>query len=302
MSAAQGVAQITSRGAVFSRIAAGAWRLAEWGWSPAERLGWIEACLDLGITTFDHADIYGGYTVEDLFGEALALKPSLRQRMQIVGKCGIKLVSPQRPAHAIKHYDTSAGHVVASVEQSLKALRTDHLNVLLIHRPDALMDAAELTEAFTRLRSAGKVLHFGVSNHLPHQFALLDAHIPLVTNQVQCSPLHLDPLHDGTFDQAQALGFAPMIWSPLAGGRLFTGTDEAALRVRAELQALADAWNRSAEAVAIAWLLRHPARPVPVLGSRRMAAYEQAAAAVSLPMDRESWWRVWTAGAGRRVA
>ncbi|MFN3493342.1 MAG: aldo/keto reductase family oxidoreductase [Hydrogenophaga sp.] len=296
------IPQIHSRGATFSRIAAGAWRLAEWGWTPAERLGWIEACLDLGITTFDHADIYGGYTVETLFGEALALKPSLRQRLQIVGKCGIKLVSPQRPAHAIKHYDTSAAHVVASVEQSLQALRTDHLDVLLIHRPDALMDAVELAEAFTRLRSAGKVLHFGVSNHLPHQLALLDAHIPLVTNQVQCSPLHLDPLHDGTFDQAQTLGMAPMIWSPLAGGRLFTGTDEAALRVRTELQALADGWGATPEAVAVAWLLRHPARPVPVLGSRRMGTYEQAAAALQLPMDRESWWRLWTAGAGRRVA
>lgn len=294
--------QIHSRDAIFSRIAAGAWRLAEWGLSPRQRLDWVEACLDLGITTFDHADIYGHYTVEALFGEALALSPGLRQRMQIVSKCGIKLVGEPRPAYRIKSYDTSPGHVRASVEHSLKALRTDHLDVLLIHRPDALMDAAELAGVFTRLRDEGKVLHFGVSNHTPAQFALLNAHIPLVTNQIECSPLHLDPLHDGSFDQAQALGFSPMIWSPLAGGRLFTGADEASARVREVLSSLAGPWGTSPEAVAIAWLLRHPSRPIPVLGSRRVDAYAQAVEALRLNMDRESWWRVWSAGAGRAVA
>ncbi|QHE77773.1 aldo/keto reductase [Hydrogenophaga sp. PBL-H3] len=293
---------IESRGAVFSRIAAGAWRMAEWGLTPQQRLGWIEACLDLGITTFDHADIYGGYTVEALFGEALALQPALRQRMQIVGKCGIRLVNPQRPGNLVKHYDTSPAHVRASVENSLQQLRTDHLDVLLIHRPDALMNAAELADVFTRLRTEGKVLHFGVSNHTPSQLALLDAHIPLVTHQLECSPLHLDALHDGAFDQAQALGFLPMVWSPMAGGRLFTGGDDASVRVRGVLTALASEWGSSPEAVAIAWLLRHPARPVPVLGSRRAQAYQQAADAMTLNMDAQSWYRVWSAGAGRAVA
>lgn len=293
---------IESRGAVFSRIAAGAWRMAEWGLTPQQRLGWIEACLDLGITTFDHADIYGGYTVEALFGEALALQPALRQRMQIASKCGIRLVNPQRPGNLVKHYDTSPAHVRASVENSLQQLRTDHLDVLLIHRPDALMNAAELADVFTRLRTEGKVLHFGVSNHTPSQLALLDAHLPLVTHQLECSPLHLDALHDGAFDQAQTLGFSPMVWSPLAGGRLFTGTDVASVRVRDVLTALANEWGSSPEAVAMAWLLRHPARPVPVLGSRRVRAYGQAVDAMTLNMDAQSWYRVWSAGAGRAVA
>ena len=107
-----------------------------WGWTAAQRLDWIEACMDLGITSFDHADIYGGYSVEALFGEALARKPALRQKMQLVTKCGIQLVSPQRPQHRLKAYDTSAMHIEASVDQSLRALRTDHLDLLLIHRPD----------------------------------------------------------------------------------------------------------------------------------------------------------------------
>lgn len=293
---------IESRGAVFSRVAAGAWRMGEWGLSPQQRVGWIQACLDLGITTFDHADIYGGYTVEAQFGEALQLEPGLRQRMQIVGKCGIQLVNAARPNNLIKHYDTSTAHVRASVENSLRQLRTDHLDVLLIHRPDALMNAAELADTLERLRSEGKVLHFGVSNHTTSQLALLEAHVPLVTHQIQCSPLHLAALDDGTLDQAQALGFSPMVWSPLAGGRLFTGTDEASVRVRETLLALAAGWSTSPEAVAIAWLLRHPSHPVPVLGSRRVQAYQQAADAVALPMDAQSWYRIWSAGAGREVA
>ena len=137
---------LSNHGPHLSPIVAGAWRMGEWGMNVEQRVRWIEQCLDLGITSFDHADIYGGYTVETLFGEALAAQPSLRSRMQLVTKCGIKLVSPQRPAHAIKHYDTSAAHVVASVEQSLQALRTDHLDVLLIHRPDALMDAMRASD------------------------------------------------------------------------------------------------------------------------------------------------------------
>lgn len=288
--------------AQLSRIAAGAWRMAEWGLTPAQRLNWITACLDLGVTTMDHADIYGGYTVEALFGEALALAPGLRQRMQIVSKCGIRLMHPNRPAHRIKSYDTSPEHVTASVHASLRALRTDHLDVLLIHRPDALMDAAELARCFEDLRAAGKVLHFGVSNFTPSGFDLLHRHIPLVTHQIEWSPLHLAPLTDGTLDQAQALGVRPMIWSPFAGGRLFTGDGDAALRVQAVLRALATDWQTTPEAVACAWLLRHPARVVPVLGSRRPEAYRQAVSALSLAMDRESWYRIWQAGAGHEVA
>src|SRR5687768_6068052 len=163
-----------------SPIVAGCWRMVEWNQSVEQRLRWIEDALALGVTSFDHADIYGGYQAEGLFGEALAASPRLRDRLQIVSKCGIRLVSPQRPSHRAKCYDTSQTHVVASVEESLRALRTDRLDLLLIHRPDVLMDPHELARVFESLRAAGKVLHFGVSNHSPSQLALLHQFHPLV--------------------------------------------------------------------------------------------------------------------------
>jgi len=284
-----------------SPIVAGAWRMAEWQLSPQDRLRWIEENLELGISSFDHADIYGGYRVEALFGEALALAPSLRQRLQLVSKCGIKLVSPARPQNRFHCYDTSFTHVRASVDESLRALRTDHLDLLLIHRPDVLMDAAELADTFDGLRRAGKVLHFGVSNFTPPQLELLQARTPLATNQVELSPLHLDPLHDGTLDQCQRLGLRPMLWSPLAGGRLFSGEDERARRVRDELQRLAAELGVALTTVVFAWLLRHPSRPHPIVGSSRIAASREALAALDLRLTPEQWYRVWTASTGHEV-
>jgi predicted oxidoreductase len=284
-----------------SAIVAGAWRLADWGWSPQQRLAWIEGNLELGVTSFDHADIYGGYRVEALFGEALALAPALRQRLQIVSKCGIQLVTPARPGHAVKHYDTSAAHVRASVEQSLAALRTDHLDLLLIHRPDALMDVDELADTFEALRREGKVRCFGVSNFSPAQLAPLHRRIALATHQIELSPLHLDPLHDGTLDQCVDLGLRPMAWSPLAGGRLFTGQDEAAQRVRGTLEAMASELGVSVTTLAIAWVLRHPSQPLPILGSRRIDVVRDALAASQLSLDAQQWYRIWTAASGHEV-
>jgi predicted oxidoreductase len=295
-------APVSPDGPLLSAIVAGAWRMAEWGLSPVQRLSWVHAALDVGISSFDHADIYGGYTCEALFGEALALHPGLRQRIQLVGKCGICLVSDQRPAHRLQHYDTSAAHVRASVERSLENLGTDHLDVLLVHRPDALMDPLALAEVFHALRKEGKVRHFGVSNHAPSQFALLHQHIPLVTNQIQLSPLHLDALTDGTLDQAMALGTRPMAWSPLAGGRLFTGHDAAALRVREVLGRMALERGVASATLAYAWLLRHPSRPLPITGSGRVQALHEAAQAMSVQLSRQDWWEIWQAGAGHAVA
>lgn len=294
--------QVQSGGVQLSRIAAGAWRMAEWQRTPQAHLHWIEGCLELGITTFDHADIYGHYTVEALFGQALALQPSLRSRMQLVSKCGIKLVSPQRPAHALKSYDTSATHVTASVEASLRALQTDYLDVLLIHRPDLLLRADELARCFEDLRAAGKVRHFGVSNFNVHQFKLLNVHTDLVTHQLELSPLHMQAFDDGTLEQAQMLGVRPMIWSPLAGGRLFTSDEPAAQRVRQVLDALAHEWGVAPATVACAWLLRHPSGPIPVWGSQRLSAMQDAVAACTLDMPSEDWYRIWSAAQGRAVA
>lgn len=292
----------TAPNLALSPIVAGTWRMADWGWDAAKRLHWIEQCMELGVTSFDHADIYGGYRVEALFGEALALKPSLRQHMQIVSKCGIKLVSDARPAHRLKHYDTSAAHIAQSVDNSLRALHTDHLDLLLIHRPDALLDADEVAEAFTALRQAGKVRAFGVSNFTPPQFELLNSRIALATNQVELHPLHLDVLHDGTLDQCQRLRLRPMIWSPLAGGTLLTGGDERARRVQAALNGVAQRHGVSAATVAYAWLLRHPTRPHPLTGSHRLEAIREATAALQLTLDNATWTEIWQAGSGHEVA
>ena len=284
-----------------SPVIAGCWRMSEWNWTPAERLRWIEQCLDRGVTTFDHADIYGGYTVEALFGEALALAPHLRERMQIVSKCGIKLVHPNRPAHRIKSYDTSAAHLIASVDNSLRALKTDRLDLLLIHRPDPLLNPAELGGAVAKLKAAGKIRDFGVSNFTMSQFAMLNQWVPLATNQIELHPLHRAPLHDGTLDQLMALDLRPMVWSPLAGGRLFTGDAPDALRVRAVLQDIAAHHGVSAATIAYAWLLRHPSQPSPIVGSRRIEALDEALAACELTLDAEHWHAIWSAGEGAEV-
>lgn len=284
-----------------SPIVAGVWRMAEWGMNPQERLRWIEGCLDLGITSFDHADIYGGYTVEDLFGQALALAPSLRQRLQLVTKCGIRLVSPQRPEHRIKHYDTSAAHIKASVDQSLRSLRTDCIDLLLIHRPDPLMDPQEVAGTFEDLRRQGKVRAFGVSNHSPSQLALVHRHHPLVAHQFEMSPLQMRALADGSLDQCLDLGLRPMIWSPLGGGRLFGDSSEQAQRVRGALDALARAHGVSASTMAFAWILRHPSKPIPLTGSSRLAALREAVAALSIRLSPQEWTTVWQASMGHPV-
>ncbi|MFJ1211362.1 aldo/keto reductase [Burkholderia pyrrocinia] len=292
--------------APFSRIVFGMWRIGDWALSVRERRALIEAALELGVTSFDHADIYGDYTAEGLFGDVLADAPHLRERMQIVTKCGIRLVSARRPAHGIKHYDTRPAHVVASVEQSLRALRTDRLDLLLLHRPDPLMDADEVATTFAALRRDGKVRAFGISNFTPAQAELLQdrmaAHgMSLATNQVECSLLHLAPLDDGTFDQAQRWRCPPMLWSPLAGGRLLTDASPAATRVRATAGRIGDVLGVSATTVLFAWLLALPCRPLPIVGSSRIAALREAVAATRVTLEREHWFELLHAARGVEV-
>jgi predicted oxidoreductase len=285
-----------------SRIVAGMWRMTEWDMTPQQRLAFIEQCIALGVTSFDHADIYGGYGVEGLFGEALALKPSLREQIQIVSKCGIKLISGRRPTHTIQHYDTSSAHIVASVENSLKELRTDYLDLLLIHRPDPLMDFDEVANTFQRLRSEGKVKEFGVSNFSRHQFETLNKRVPLATNQVEFSPLHLEPMFDETFDGLQDLGVQPMIWSPLCGGRLFTAGDEQGERLRLKIKEVADELNRPFASVVFAWIMQLPCRPVPLTGSGRIESIEVAVEATQFALSRPQWFEILRAARGHEVA
>lgn len=285
-----------------SPLVAGTWRLLERGWDAAATLRWIEACADLGVTSFDHADLYGGYAVEAAFGEALALAPGLRERLQLVTKCGIRLPGHARGAARVKHYDTSAAHLRRSVEHSLRALRTDRIELLLIHRPDPLLDAAEVADTVAALKREGKLIEFGVSNFAPAQFELLDAFVPLATNQIELHPLRLAALEDGTLDALQRRGRRPMVWSPLAGGRLLGGDEsEAAQRVRWVLGSIGARFGVAPATVAYAWLLRHPTRPHPIVGSMRPEGLRQALAALELALDAETWTELWQAGAGHPV-
>jgi predicted oxidoreductase len=290
-------------GPELSRIALGCWRLADENLGPHDVAALIEASLDVGVTTFDHADIYGDYRCEALFGAALAERQALRDSLQIVTKCGIKLVSPARPAHTLKHYDTSAAHILASVDNSLRVLGVERIDVLLIHRPDPLMDADEVAAAFTQLRDSGKVRHFGVSNFTPSECALLASRLafPLVTNQIEFSPLELGVLDDGTLDYCQRERITPMAWSPFAGGRLFSDASARAVRVREALAAIGASLGATIAEVALAWIMTHPARLLPVIGTCKRERVRATAAAVDLRLSREQWFAVWCASQGREV-
>ncbi|MFY9996977.1 MAG: aldo/keto reductase family oxidoreductase [Leclercia sp.] len=291
---------LAPQGPEFSRFVMGYWRLMDWNMSAQQLASFIEAHLDLGITTVDHADIYGGYQCEAAFGEAMKLAPALRQRMEIVTKCGIATTA--KPEHALGHYITDSDHIIQSAEQSLSHLATDHIDLLLIHRPDPLMDADEVAEAFLALHQSGKVRHFGVSNFTPAQFALLQSRLPftLATNQVEISPVYQPLLLDGTLDQLQQLRIRPMAWSCLGGGRLFN--DESFQPLRDELAQVAQELNaESIEQVVYAWILRLPSKPLPIIGSGKIERVRSALAAEQLQMTRQQWFRIRKAALGYDV-
>jgi len=298
--------QISKDGPALSQLVMGVMKWGIWGKDlmAQQMLRLIEQCVELGITSFDHADIYGNYTTEEAFGRALSLAPGLRQKLQLVTKCGIKLVCPQRPEHRIKSYDTSIAYIQRAVDRTLKNLGTEHIELLLIHRPSPLMHPDDLAQAFTALRRSGKVAHFGVSNFTPSQFAMLADRFPLVTNQVEASVLHLQPFLDGTLDQALQQRFRPMAWSPLGGGRIFEArhTDARLLRVREAASILADRREGCRiDQILLSWLMQHPSRILPVLGTARIDHIEAAVAALRVEMTREEWFELWSASTGKEV-
>ncbi|MDY7231669.1 aldo/keto reductase [Hyalangium rubrum] len=297
--------KMAAEGPEVSRLAYGVWRLLQDpdGADAQRILAKIQTCLDCGITTFDHADIYGGYRVEEAFGAALRASPGLRQRMELVTKCGIMLVDPARPQNRLKHYDYSRQHLVASVERSLRNLGTDYLDVLLLHRPSPLLDPQEVAEALRALVEQGKVRHVGVSNFTVAQVDMLASWLPmpLVTNQVELHPLRLEPFLDGTLDQCLRRRMSPMAWSPLAGGRLVNGQGAAEARVRAVLVELGRKYGADLDQMVFAWLLRHPSRIIPVLGTNRLERITSAARALSLQMELQDWFAVWSAATGAEV-
>lgn len=263
----------------------------------------IELALSLGVTTFDHADIYGGYAVEEAFGAGLRAWGGNRDTLELVTKCDIMLPVEARPDNRVKHYDSSAHHVISSVDRSLANLGTEHLDVLLLHRPDPLLDADETGAALSGLVASGKVRAIGVSNFAPHQVDLLASRldVPVVTNQVELSVTAPGSLWDGSLDHAQQHRYPPMIWSALGGGGLFTSDLEGAVRTRAALEQVGAEVGLSPGATALAWVLRHPSRPVPVTGSTDPGRLADLAGAVDVELDRQQWFTILEASTGLAV-
>ncbi|MDZ4136430.1 MAG: aldo/keto reductase [Paracoccaceae bacterium] len=285
-----------------SRIVYGMWRIGDDpDTSAAHVQAKIEACLHQGITSFDQADIYGGYTAEAILGRALKSAPGLRDRMEIITKCGIVAPVGRHADARVKHYDTSASHITASVEASLADIGTDRIDLLLIHRPDPLMDPSETGATLDGLVASGKVRAVGVSNFRPWDVDLLQSAMTtrLVTNQIELGLAAHDAFTGGDLAHLQRHGLPPMAWSPLAGGRLLNDAPD---RLRDELTRIAARNGVDWSAVAVAWLLHHPARIIPVLGTNNISRISLLSQAVSFKLSRQDWFCLYTAALGHDVA
>ncbi|MBN3763482.1 aldo/keto reductase [Burkholderia sp. Ac-20365] len=282
------------------RVIAGMWRVREWGMSASELVDFIHGCIDRGVTAFDHADIYGRGAVESLFGEALELDPSLRGKIQIISKAGIRF--PSSSTGGVKYYDSSSGYLREACEESLKRLKTDHLDLFLIHRPDSLSSTDDIARAAQTLMEQGKIRAFGVSNFSTRHFELLHAKTSLATNQIEFSPFEPGALDSAMFESLAQANVSPMIWSPLGGGRLFSETDEVARRVRdvmTELQHKHGASNWLA--IAYAWIFRLPCVPYVISGSRRIESIQTALDGLKIDLSRQDWYAILEAARGQPV-
>jgi predicted oxidoreductase len=289
---------LSQDGLAVSRVIAGMMRMANWNMSVNQRLRFIEQCVDIGVTTFDHADIYGGSTVEALFGEALAINATLKKQIQIVTKCGIQLPTTSK----IKHYDLSTQHIKNSVDNSLQKLGVEKIDLLLIHRPSPLMDFDELAATFHDIRASGKVLHFGVCNFSQNQFAALNRRFPLTTNQVEFSPLNLSAMENGLFDHLQDKNISPMIWSALAGGQLFSDDSTHIQRIRQAFTHAGLTMGLSTAGAVYAWIMRTPCKPIILTGSGRPQAIAEAVVASHVQMDALMWFELLETVRGYEVA
>ncbi len=290
----------------FSAMAFGTWRLlndAEVG-TPEGLLRRLKTSLDLGITTIDTAEIYGGYRVEELVGAALALDAGVRGRMEIVTKAGIYVPCGFHPDRKTAFYNTTADRLVRSAEKSLRFLGVETIDLFLVHRPDWFTHPDETAAGLNRLVASGKVRAAGVSNYTVTQFDALSARVerPLVTNQVQFSPFCCDPLFDGTFDQCFARGIRPMAWSPTGGGRLFRGDDEAGARFRAAAEELGPHYGGAGvDQLCCAWSLSHPVGPLVITGTNRDERLRSFAGGAAIRLEREHWYALTEAARGRKI-
>ncbi|MEL6517682.1 MAG: aldo/keto reductase [Pseudomonadota bacterium] len=284
-----------------SRIVYGMWRLGDdENTTPAHVQAKIEACLAQGITTMDQADIYGGYEAEEILGAAFKAAPALRDQVEIVTKCDIVAPAGRYSNARVKYYDTSRAHITASVDHSLRLMAIDTIDLLLIHRPDPMMDACETGAALDEVVKSGKVKSVGVSNFKPWDWTLLQASMetPLVTNQIEMSLLERSSFTNGDLAFLQERGVAPMAWSPLGGGGLFDSENSA---LRTTLQTIGEQYGIDDAAVAVSWLLAHPARIMPVMGTNNLDRIGKLGDAAKLTMDRQTWFELYTLAQGHEV-
>lgn len=289
-----------------SAMVFGTWRLLDGQAPPSTKdvLTRLELCLELGITTIDTAEIYGLYTVEAAIGAAFKEKPGLRDQFQVISKCGINVPSEEKKTTTTAHYNASSTNLIHCAEKSLRLLNTDRLDILLVHRPDWLASADDTAAGLDRLIADGKILHAGVSNYNPAQFDLLNDRVAqaLVTNQIEFSLLHRDPLDDGSLAQCEKNRFRPMAWSPLGGGSLFDPDNDAAARIRQCMEGMRDKYDGADDGtLAFAWVMAHPSNPITILGSNHPDRIRSTAGASGLKLEHQDWYALWEAAQGQPI-
>lgn len=289
----------------FSPIIIGTMRLGQWGAQMSKKSyeSFIDQCLDLGIRDFDHADIYGSYTTEAEFGEVLKRRPDLRHRMQLTTKCGIKLMSENRPNHQLKSYDSTAAHIIKSANQSLKNFHTDYVDLFLIHRPDFLMNPHEIAQAIDQLKQEGKIKYFGVSNFTPRQMELLSSYIQIDNHQFEYSVTHLDPLQDDTINFGYAKGIKSTAWSPLAGGALFNeNIQRKHLKLKELCTELCQKYQCSLDILLISFIRKHPSKITPILGSTKILRIASVLEGLEMEISHEDWYAIYQASTREEIA
>lgn len=283
----------------FSRIISGAMTWGSWGkkLSKKEMIELMRHSIECGLTTFDHADIYGGYSTELEFGNAFAESGIKREDIQLITKCGIQLTDGRD--NKINHYQYDKDYIIRSAEESLRKLHTGHLDFFLMHRPSPLMQPEEMAEAANNLLQSGKIKQFGVSNFTTSQVAMLESIIPVEGNQVEFSLTHHDPMYDGVFDDCITNKRMAMAWSPL--GSFFRETDEQVERIKEVMPALTEKYNVTESQLLLAWILKHPAMVHPVIGTTNKDRIEQSAAAAKIDLELQDWFALLVAGQGHDV-
>jgi predicted oxidoreductase len=286
------------------RTIAGVMNWGVWGadLSVEELMKLIQSCVDGGVTTFDHADIYGGYTTEKSWGEAWKNLNIDRKDVEIISKCSICIPCEQRPQYQIKHYDHSAQHIIDSVLRSIKNLQCDYLDEILIHRPGPLMEPDDVGQAIRKLKKEGLIKRCGVSNFTASQMELIRTTTEIHSNQIEISLDHMDGMHDGTIDYCMTHGIEVQAWSPLGGGVLFKpSADVRIVKLRSRLNQVAEKYGWTLDQMSYLFLLHHPARIRPVTGSSKWERIKTAADAELFIISDEQWYEIWSAAQGKEV-